>query len=118
MQMEVPVTSSDLLVEAFGRIPDLVHGAIDGLTPDQLTARLDGEANSIAWLVWHLSRIADDHVADVAGSPKSGRQLAGRNAGACHLTSPTPATDIPPNRLPRSPATPRCCAATSTPCMR
>ena len=70
MQMEVPVTSSDLLVEAFGRIPDLVHGAIDGLTPDQLTARLDGEANSIAWLVWHLSRIADDHVADVAGSPQ------------------------------------------------
>jgi hypothetical protein len=62
------VTSSDLLVEAFGRIPDLVHGATDGLTPDQLTARLDSEANSIAWLVWHLSRIADDHVADVAGS--------------------------------------------------
>lgn len=62
--------SSDLLVEAFGRIPDLVHGVIDGLTPDQLTARLDSEANSIAWLVWHLSRIADDHVAGVAGSPQ------------------------------------------------
>jgi len=64
------VTSSDLLVEAFGRIPDLVHGVIDGLTPDQLTARLDGESNSIAWLVWHLSRIADDHVADAASSPQ------------------------------------------------
>lgn len=61
------MTSSDLLVEAFGRIPDLVHGATDGLSPDQLTARLDSKANSIAWLVWHLSRIADDHVADVAG---------------------------------------------------
>jgi DinB superfamily len=68
--MEDPVTSRDLLVDAFGRIPHLVHGAIEGLTPDQLTARLDQKANSIAWLVWHLSRIADDHVAEVAGSPQ------------------------------------------------
>ena len=59
--------SSDLLADAFGRIPDLVHGVLEGLTPDQLTARLDSEANSIAWLVWHLSRIADDHVAAIAG---------------------------------------------------
>jgi DinB superfamily len=64
------VTSSDLLVDAFSRIADLVHEVIDGLTPDQLTARLDREANSIAWLVWHLSRIEDDHIADVAGWPQ------------------------------------------------
>lgn len=64
------MTSSDLLVDAFGRIPDLVHRVIDGLTPDQLIFRPDGQANSIAWLVWHLSRIADDHVADVAGRPQ------------------------------------------------
>jgi hypothetical protein len=64
------MTSSDLLADAFGRIPDLVHDVIDGLTPDQLTVRLDSEANSIAWLVWHLSRIADDHVADAAGRPQ------------------------------------------------
>lgn len=64
------MTSSDLLVDAFGRIPDLVYGVIDGLTPEQLTFRLDSEANSIAWLVWHLSRIEDDHVAEVAGRPQ------------------------------------------------
>jgi len=64
------VTSRDLLLDAFGRIPDMVHGVIDGMTPDQLTFRLDSEANSIAWLVWHLSRIADDHVADVSGHPQ------------------------------------------------
>ncbi len=64
------MTSSDLLADAFGRIPDLVHGVIDGLTPDQLTYRLDSKANSIAWLVWHMSRIADDHVADAAGRPQ------------------------------------------------
>jgi uncharacterized damage-inducible protein DinB len=26
------------------------------------------EANSIAWLLWHLTRVQDDHVADVAGT--------------------------------------------------
>ena len=30
--------------------------------------RLDPAANSIGWLVWHLTRIQDDHVAAVAGT--------------------------------------------------
>jgi hypothetical protein len=56
--------SADLLVDAFGRIRDRVHGVVDGLTRDQLAWRLDDRANSIGWLVWHLTRIQDDHVAD------------------------------------------------------
>jgi DinB family protein len=64
------VTGADLLMDAFGRIPEMVHGAVDGLTAEELTARLDPRANSIAWLVWHLSRIEDDHVAEVAGTPQ------------------------------------------------
>jgi hypothetical protein len=28
---------------------------------------VDEGANSIAWLVWHLTRVQDDHIADVAG---------------------------------------------------
>ncbi|HET7465305.1 MAG TPA: DinB family protein [Candidatus Dormibacteraeota bacterium] len=62
--------TSELLVDAFGRIPDMVHGALEDLTPEQLTYRVDRDANSIAWLVWHLSRIEDDHVARVAGWPQ------------------------------------------------
>lgn len=62
------VTSSELLTDAFGRISDVVHAAVEGLTEDQLTYRPGPEANSIAWLVWHLTRIQDDHVADVAGT--------------------------------------------------
>jgi hypothetical protein len=61
------VTSAELLVDAFGRVREVVHGAVSGLSPDQLAARLDDDANTIAWLVWHLTRIQDDHVADVAG---------------------------------------------------
>jgi Protein of unknown function (DUF664) len=59
--------ATDLLSDAFGRIREAVHEAVDGLTPDQLSFRPDPEANSIAWLVWHLTRIQDDHIADVAG---------------------------------------------------
>lgn len=58
--------SSDLLVDAFARVREAVHGAVDGLDADQLTWRPDPDANSIAWLVWHLTRIQDDHVAHVA----------------------------------------------------
>lgn len=62
------MSSADLLVDALGRIQGIVHRVVDGLTAEQLAFRLDGEANSIAWLVWHLTRIQDDHVADAAGT--------------------------------------------------
>ena len=62
------MTSAELLVDAFGRIRGVVHRVVDGLGPEQLTFRVDPEANSIAWLVWHLTRIQDDHLADVAGA--------------------------------------------------
>ncbi len=58
---------ADLLVDAFGRVRSAVLGAVEGLTEEQLVARLDPDANSIAWLVWHLTRVQDDHVAAVAG---------------------------------------------------
>src|SRR3954451_11247231 len=61
-------TTAELLSEAHGRIRGLVHRVLDGLPDDALTARLDPEANSIAWLVWHLTRVQDDHVAHVAGT--------------------------------------------------
>jgi hypothetical protein len=62
------MTSAELLVDAFGRIREVVHRVVDGLTPEQLAFRVDPEANSIAWLVWHLTRIQDDHVADAFGT--------------------------------------------------
>ncbi|WP_166356125.1 mycothiol transferase [Phytoactinopolyspora limicola] len=59
--------SVDVLVDAYGRVREGVHHVVSGLAPEQLRARLDSEANSVAWLVWHLTRVQDDHVADVAG---------------------------------------------------
>ncbi len=60
--------AAGLLVDHFGRIRDLAHEVVDGLSRDQLAYRVDNEANSIAWLVWHLTRIQDDHIADAAAS--------------------------------------------------
>jgi hypothetical protein len=61
------VNAIEVLTDGFGRIQGTVHDAVAGLTAEQLNARLDGTANSIAWLVWHLTRVQDDHVAEVAG---------------------------------------------------
>lgn len=57
----------DLLVDSFERVHGLVEGLTHGLTPAVATWRADPEANSIAWLLWHLTRVQDDHVAGLAG---------------------------------------------------
>ncbi len=62
--------SAEILADAFGRVRETVHEAVHGLTSGQLAARLDPEANSIGWLVWHLTRVQDDHVADAFGLPQ------------------------------------------------
>ncbi|MDT4945535.1 MAG: hypothetical protein QOH14_2268 [Pseudonocardiales bacterium] len=61
------MTSADLLSDAFSRIRDAVHRAARDLTLDALAQRVAPDANTIAWLVWHLTRIQDDHIADAAG---------------------------------------------------
>ncbi|HVB07144.1 MAG TPA: DinB family protein [Acidimicrobiales bacterium] len=62
------MTSAELLTEAFGRVGSLCRRALDGCDEALLAGRPDAAANSIAWLVWHLTRIQDDHVAKAAGS--------------------------------------------------
>jgi uncharacterized damage-inducible protein DinB len=61
------MTSTEVLADAFERVRDAVHPAVNGLSPEELAFRPDPEANSIAWLVWHLTRIQDDHVAGLDG---------------------------------------------------
>jgi uncharacterized damage-inducible protein DinB len=61
------VDSSDVLLDAFRRVREAVLEVLDGLNADELAFREGSEANSIAWLVWHLTRVQDDHVCAVAG---------------------------------------------------
>jgi hypothetical protein len=60
--------SAELLLYAYGQIQGTLRRAVEGLTPDELTYRIGPEANTIAWLAWHLARVQDDHVAEVAGT--------------------------------------------------
>jgi uncharacterized damage-inducible protein DinB len=61
------MTSAELLTDAFCRVRETVYEAVDGLSPAQLATRLDRDANSIAWLCWHLARVQDDHLAGAFG---------------------------------------------------
>jgi uncharacterized damage-inducible protein DinB len=64
----VLVNIGELLAEEFGRIRGVVLGAVRGLSEEELAFRPYDRGNSIAWLIWHLTRIQDDHVAAVAGT--------------------------------------------------
>jgi uncharacterized damage-inducible protein DinB len=57
--------SSDLLVEAYSHFTRIVHQAADDLSQEQLAYRPEEGSNSIAWLVWHLTRIQDSHLKNV-----------------------------------------------------
>ncbi|WP_280494263.1 mycothiol transferase [Nocardia asiatica] len=61
-------TSADVLTDAYERIKEVVHEAVDGVPEDALVHRVDPAANSIAWLIWHLTRVQDDHIAEAAGA--------------------------------------------------
>ncbi|MEU0785762.1 DUF664 domain-containing protein [Streptomyces sp. NPDC006173] len=89
--------AKDILIDAFGRIQEEVHATVEGLQPDALNARPGETANSISWLVWHLTRVQDDHVADAAGteqvwltgdwSKRFGLDLPRRDTGYGHTAA-------------------------------
>ena len=61
------MNAKDILADAFGRLPGLVRGAVRGLSPEQLRWAPAEGANTIGWLVWHLTRVQDGHLADLLG---------------------------------------------------
>ena len=62
---------SELLTDALDRVHEQVPGIVEGLDEDALAWRPDPGANSIAWLLWHVTRVEDDHIADVAGTEQA-----------------------------------------------
>ena len=61
-------TTSELLQDGFDRIAETVHGVLDGLAGEALETQIEPGTNTIGWLVWHLTRVQDDHVAGAAGT--------------------------------------------------
>jgi hypothetical protein len=65
--MQESMTVAEVLCDAFARVREEVTGTVGGLTDEQLQYRPGPQANSIGWLIWHLTRVQDDHVAAAAG---------------------------------------------------
>lgn len=65
------MTTAELLADAFSRVREVVHQVAEGLSPEQLAYRPKPDANSIGWLLWHLTRVQDDHVSEVAGTEQA-----------------------------------------------
>ena len=55
-----------ILEDGFGRVREAVQHSLLGLSPDQLVRQPSPSTNSVGWIVWHLSRITDDHFAALA----------------------------------------------------
>ena len=63
--MPAAATATAALVEGFGRTPGLVDAALDALSEADLTRRVDPDANTIGWLVWHTARMQDGQITSV-----------------------------------------------------
>ncbi|MGY1695297.1 MULTISPECIES: mycothiol transferase [unclassified Geodermatophilus] len=60
--------TSELLRYAYAQVGETLRRAVADLTPEQLAQRPGPDANPVGWLAWHLLRVQDDHLADVAGT--------------------------------------------------
>ncbi len=56
-----------LITDSYGRVLEILEKALDGLTLDDLKEQPHPDCNSMGWLTWHLTRVQDDHIADLMG---------------------------------------------------
>ena len=57
-----------LLLDLYGRVPPVARHAVRGLDADRLVESPSPGTNHIAWLIWHLTRVQDHHVAELLES--------------------------------------------------
>lgn len=101
--------SNELLLDAFGRIHESVAAALDGADDGVLLRRPAGKGNSMAWLIWHLSRVEDAQLASAAGlkqvwtsqgfAARFDLPLSGRDTGYGHSSGQVDAVKAPPELL-------------------
>jgi hypothetical protein len=77
------VDVAPLLLELYGRIPPLARSVVEGLDAATLARSPGSEANTIGWLIWHLSRVEDSHVAELLEADQL--WATGDWAGRCGL---------------------------------
>lgn len=106
-------TSAELLIDHFGRVRELVHDIVDDLGPEDLARRPESDSgdpgNPIGWLVWHLTRVQDDHVAEAFGTEqvwtgdgwqqRAGLDLDAADTGFGHSSGQVDAVRLPADLL-------------------
>ena len=58
--------AKELLIDQFTRIHELYDGLVSDTDAENLNRR-PGGGNSMSWLLWHLARVQDDHLAGITG---------------------------------------------------
>ncbi|GAA1765566.1 DinB family protein [Pseudarthrobacter sulfonivorans] len=101
--------SNEVLLDAFGRVRENVEATLEGLDDGSLARRPAGTGNSIAWLIWHLGRVADAQVASAAGldqvwtsqdfAGRFGLPLTERDTGYGHSSHQVDAVQAAPELL-------------------
>ena len=101
--------SNDLLLDAFARIREAVAATLEGADDEVLLRRPSGNGNSVAWLIWHLSRVEDAQLASAAGleqvwtsqgfSARFDLPLSEHDTGYGHSSSQVDAVKVPPELL-------------------
>jgi hypothetical protein len=61
---------AEVLIELFGRIDGHVTDIVEGLDHAALMWAPGSGRNHIGWLVWHLTRVQDSHVAEIMEVPQ------------------------------------------------
>jgi hypothetical protein len=56
---------AELLADLFGRVDEHIAEILHGLDPTLLDEPPEEGSNPIGWLLWHLTRVADTHVAEI-----------------------------------------------------
>ena len=54
--------AKDIVIDALGRIRSILHRTLAGLSLDEIHRQPRPDANSIAWLTWHLTRVQDNGI--------------------------------------------------------
>ncbi len=79
----------ELIIDGYGRVLQVLERALDGLTQDDLNQQPHPDYNSMGWLTWHLTRVQDDHIADLVGE-QSGSVTGGTPSSTAHPTLKKP----------------------------
>jgi len=63
--------AKDIVIDALERIRGILHRTLAGLSLDEIHRQPRSDANSIAWLTWHLTRVQDNGIAGLFGQEQA-----------------------------------------------